>query len=106
MSKTLEFNWKLGPYEIHACPRRLVRFRDDEPNETIDFVKQAKDGSGRIYHFSIAYFTQNKDGYWDLRIVGDRFWDEVPKEDWMDVLKALEMAHRTLNECCNGVDEE
>ena len=104
--KTLEFNWKLGSYSIHACPRRLVRFYDDEPNETIDFLKTEQDEkTGKNYSFSIAYFVQDKDGYWDLRLVGDRFWEFVEEDDWKEVMRALKMAHQTLNECCGGTDE-
>lgn len=98
--KSLEFEWKLGDYKIHACPKRLVRFSDEEPNETIDFCKIEND-----CRFSIAYFKQDKDGFWDLNLCGERFWDYVPKEDWIEVMTALKMAHQTLNECCGMVEE-
>ena len=89
----LEFNWEWKDYSIRACPKRLVRFRQDEKNETIDFMKKTSDG----VCFSIAFFKQDNGGYWDLYLVGDRFFRHVPKEDRLTIMDILEQAHAVLN---------
>lgn len=93
----LHFEWKFGDYEIVATPKRLVRFTEDEKNETIDFCKWYTDESGKRYKYSVAYFIQDKDGEWDLHLVGDRFF-ELPESDWNMILRVLKMALATLNE--------
>lgn len=35
----LNFYWRIGDYALEACPKRLARFSEDEPNETINLVK-------------------------------------------------------------------
>ena len=35
----LKFDWRMGDYALKACPKRLARFSEDEPNETIDLIK-------------------------------------------------------------------
>ena len=36
--QTLEFNWEYKDYALRACPKHLVKLKEDEPNETIDFM--------------------------------------------------------------------
>ena len=28
----LNFYWRMGDYALEACPKRLARFKEDEPN--------------------------------------------------------------------------
>ena len=35
----LRFDWRWKDYGLRATPKRLVRFDDEESNETIDFIK-------------------------------------------------------------------
>ena len=35
----LNFYWRMGDYALEACPRRLARLEENEPNETINLVK-------------------------------------------------------------------
>ena len=94
--KELNFNWRFGDYELMATPKRLVRFDDDEPNETIDFVKWDKGEDGREYCYSIGYFYYNDhEPCWDLKFVGDRF-KEIPEEEAPMIFKMLGAAYDTL----------
>ena len=38
-TQELKFDWRWKDYGLRATPKRLVRFDDDESNETIDFIK-------------------------------------------------------------------
>ena len=51
----LEFSYKYKDYELRACPKRLVRFNEDEPNETIDLIKWETADDGKRYCYSLAY---------------------------------------------------
>ena len=104
--KQLEFYYKYGNYEIKATPKRLARFSDDEPNETIDLRYWEKDQNDNPYCYSIAYFTQKSDGEWDLRLVGNRFFECVKPEDYKDIMSILKSAYNTLISLADMVDEE
>ncbi len=92
----LEFCWKYKDYELRACPKRLVRFKDDELNETIDFIKWQTDASGKRGCFSLAYWTNDSEGY-ELNFVGDRPFRYIEPEDIGIIWKALKMAQKVLD---------
>lgn len=93
----LNFYWRLGDYALEACPRRLARFSDDEPNETIDFVKYYR-YQGQECKYSIGYFWYNdKEPCWELKFVGNRF-EEILEGDVIAIFKMLKAAYDTLEE--------
>ena len=93
----LNFNWRLKDYALEACPKRLVRFSDDELNVTINFVKYYQ-SQGKEYKYSIGYFWYNdKEPCWELKFVGNRFKD-IREEDSVIVLRMLKAAYDTLEE--------
>ena len=92
----LEFDWEYKDYELRACPKRLVRFEDDEPNETIDFVKWQVDSSGKRSCFSLAYQTKDSEGY-ELNFVGDRPFKYIESEDIEVIWKAMKVAQKVLD---------
>lgn len=94
---TLDFNIKFKDFELRACPKRLARFSDDEPNETIDLVKWLSDESGRRFCYSLAYFKRDSEGY-KLIFVGRRPFEDIPKADVANVWTLLEMAQNVLDE--------
>ena len=96
IERNLEFSWKYEDYELRACPKCLARFNDDEPNETIDFVKWTTDSSGKRYCFSLAYWRRYDEGY-ELKFVGGRPFDHINKEHIEVVWSALLAAQKILD---------
>ena len=93
----LNFNWRYGDYALEACPARLVRLSDNEPNTTIDFVKYYRQGN-KEYKYSIGYFYYNtNEPCWELKFVGDRF-TEIFDTDVAAVFRMLKAAYETLTE--------
>lgn len=93
----LNFYWRMGDYALEACPKRLARFNDDEPNETIDFVKYYK-RDVKEYKYSIGYFRWNDhEPCWELKFVGERF-KEILEDDVVAIFKMLKAAYDTLDE--------
>ena len=108
MSKTnkLEFYWRDGCIQLHACPKRLVRFHPDEDNVTIDVVKFEPKPDGSEYCYSIGYFWWNaNEPCWELKFVGDRFKD-IPPEQASEVWKQLGMAYDVLTEWKGNLENE
>lgn len=101
----LTFHWKYKNYELRACTKFLARFTLGEPNETIDFVYWKKDGTGKDYCFSLAYFERHKEGY-DLKFVGDNPFKYISKEDLPFVWDALSKAQKVLNAFFSEFGEE
>ena len=97
----LKFDWRWKDYGLRAVPKRLVRFDNDEPNETIDFIKYYKYDDKEI-SYSIGYFYYNEhERRWELKFVGDRF-KEVALEDLRVVWKYLSAAYDVLTEWKQG----
>ena len=95
-NQQLEFRWKYKNYELRACPKQLVRFDPDEPNETIDFVLWKKNDNGKDYCFSLAYFIKGSGSY-DLKFVGNRPFQYIAEEDVPFVWNALNAAQKILD---------
>ena len=93
----LNFNWKYKDYELRACPKRLVKFEDDEQNETIDLIKwQTHKEDGKRYCFSLAYWKRDKEGF-DLALVGTRVFEEIEEDDLEIVWEQLHTAQLVLD---------
>ena len=93
----LNFYWRMGDYALEACPKRLARFKEDEPNETINLVKFYQH-EGRECKYSIGYFWYNEhEPCWELKFVGERFKD-ILDTDVVAVFKMLTAAYDTLEE--------
>lgn len=103
----LEFSFKYKDYELRACPKHLAHITESDPNETIDFVKWKTRDDGTKYCFSIAYWQRSSEGY-SLNFVGNRFVDNVEKEDVSMLWQAITMAQKTLDSWFNMTegDEE
>ena len=93
----LNFYWRMGDYALEACPKSLARFKEDEPNETINLVKFFQHG-GHECKYSIGYFYYNEhEPCWELKFVGERFKD-IHDTDVVAVFKMLAAAYDTLEE--------
>ena len=93
----LNFDWRMGDYALEACPKSLARFKEDEPNETINFVKFFQH-EGHECKYSIGYFYYNEhEPCWELKFVGERFKD-IHDTDVVAVFKMLAAAYDTLEE--------
>ena len=93
----MNFYWRMGDYALEACPKRLVRFEDGEPNETINLVRYYQ-YKGRECMYSIGYFYYDShEPCWELKFVGDRF-KELLETDVVAVFKMLKAAYDTLEE--------
>ena len=93
----LNFYWRMGDYALQACPKRLARFTDDEPNETIDFIKYYQ-YQGKECAYSIGYFYYDEhEPCWELRFVGERFKD-ILEGDVVAIFKMLKAAYDALTE--------
>ena len=100
MSK-LNFYWRMGDYALEAVPKYLVRFSEDEPNETIDLVKYYQ-YQGHEQKYSIGYFYYDShEPCWELKFVGDRF-KELLETDVVAVFKMLKAAYDVLTEWKEG----
>lgn len=100
----LNFYWRMGDYGIQAVPKRLARFNDDEPNETIELVKYYQH-KGRECLYTIGYFYYNThEPCWELKFCGGRFKD-VLESDLAALFKMLAAAYDTLEEWSASRDE-
>lgn len=103
--KDLNFYWRMGDYALEACPKRLARFSDDEPNETIEFVKYFQ-YQGKECKYAIGYFYYNThEPCWELKFVGDRFKD-ILYNDCIAIFKMLKAAYDTLEEWSNSREND
>lgn len=97
MDKDLEFYWRMGDYALEACPWRLVRLSENEPNTTINLVRYYRN-KGKECKYSIGYFWYDEhEPCWELKFVGDRF-KEILETDVVAVFKMLKAAYDTLEE--------
>ena len=95
----------MGDYALEACPKRLARFSEDEPNVTIDLVKYYT-YKGEEVKYSIGYFEYNeREPCWELKFVGDRFKD-ILEGDVIAIFKMLAAAYDTLEEWSRSRDNE
>jgi hypothetical protein len=95
----------MGDYALEACPKSLARFKEDEPNETIDLVKFFQH-EGRECKYSIGYFYYNEhEPCWELKFVGERF-KEILETDVVAVFKMLAAAYDTLEEWARSRGED
>ena len=100
-TQELKFDWRWKDYGLRATPKRLVRFDEDESNETIDFIKYFRYGNEEKC-YSIGYFYYNEhEPCWELKFVGDRF-KEIAPEDLSVVWKYLLAAYDVLTEWKNS----
>ena len=101
----LNFYWRMGDYALEACPKRLARFSEDEPNVTINLVKYYI-YKGKECKFSIGYFWYNShEPCWELHFVGERFKD-ILETDVVAVFKMLAAAYDTLEEWSKNRTED
>ena len=101
----LNFYWRMGDYALEACPKRLARFSEDEPNETIDLVKYCQ-YQGHECKYSIGYFYYDThEPCWELKFVGDRF-KELLDTDVVAVFKMLKAAYDVLEEWSRSREED
>ena len=101
----LNFYWRMGDYALEACPKHLARFKEDEPNETINLVKFFRH-EGRECKYSIGYFYYNEhEPCWELKFVGERFKD-IHDTDVVTVFKMLAAAYDTLEEWSKSRTED
>lgn len=63
VNSDLEFSWKYKDYELKACPKLLVRFHENEKNETINLVKWSESREDKRFCWSLASFIRGKEGY-------------------------------------------
>lgn len=95
MNNKLEFEWRVGDYELRAAPRHLVPFDPDEDNVTVDLVKHYEK-DGRNFCYSIAFFKwDDREKSFDLYMVGERFKD-IDSDDLPELAAALKVAYDTL----------
>lgn len=95
--KELNFYWRMGDYALKACPPRLARFYESEPNETIELIKYFQ-YEGKECHYTIGYFWYDEhEPCWELKFVGERF-KEILETDVVAVFKMLASAYDTLTE--------
>lgn len=100
----LNFYWRMGDYALEACPKRLARIYEDEPNETIDLVRYYQ-YQGKERKYSIGYFYYNtSEPCWELKFVGGRF-KELLETDVVAVFKMLKAAYDTLEEWSRSREE-
>lgn len=101
----LNFYWRMGDYALEACPKRLARFSEDEPNETINLVKYYQ-YQGHECKYSIGYFYYDThEPCWELKFVGDRF-KELLETDVVAVFKMLKAAYDVLEEWSRSREED
>ena len=103
--RDLNFYWRMGDYALEACPERLVKFKEDDPNVTVKLVKYYRD-KGNEYKYVIGYFWyDDHEPCWELKFVGERF-KEILKTDVVAVFKMLAAAYDTLEEWGNSREDE
>ena len=105
MNNNLNFYWRMGDYALEACPKRLARLEENEPNETINLVKYYQ-YQGHERKYSIGYFYYNThEPCWELKFVGGRF-KELLETDVVAVFKMLKAAYDVLEEWRRSREED
>ena len=105
MNNNLNFYWRMGDYALEACPKRLARLEENEPNETINLVKYYQ-YQGHERKYSIGYFYYNThEPCWELKFVGGRF-KELLETDVVAVFKMLKAAYDVLEEWSRSREED
>lgn len=101
----LNFQWRMGDFALEACPARLVKFYDDEPNTTIDFVKYDRH-DGKEFKYSIGYFWyDDREPCWEFKFVGGRFRD-ISDEDVVVIFNMIKSAYNVLEAWSEGMRHE
>lgn len=98
----LEFTFKYKHYEIRACPKRLVKLRPTDKNETVELILWDE-----YDHtcFTLAYFYKTNEGY-ELKFVGSRPFRYIDDKDVKVLWSGLKHAQEILDEFFDAEDEE
>jgi hypothetical protein len=72
---------------------RNIEFRWSTYNKKHELVKWYK-VEERNYCYVVAFFDKDKEGYYDLRTVGDRFFED--KDAWVVGKHAIEFLNETF----------
>ena len=82
---------------------RNIEFRWSTYNKKHELVKWYK-VEERNYCYVVAFFDKDKEGYYDLRTVGDRFFED--KDAWVVGKHAIEFLNSMSKELCNEEELE
>lgn len=78
-----DFNWKFQDFEI-----RTTHTYGENPVPYVELVKW-DDNNGKRYCYTLAYWHRDKDGFWELRFVGDRPLRHIAEIDVSVIWKQL-----------------
>ena len=82
---------------------RNIEFRWSTYNKKHELVKWYK-VEDRNYCYVVAFFDKDKEGYYDLRTVGDRFFED--KDAWVVGKHAIEFLNAMSKELRNEEELE
>ena len=82
---------------------RNIEFRWSTYNKKHELVKWSK-VEERNYCYVVAFFDKDKEGYYDLRTVGDRFFED--KDAWVVGKHAIEFLNAMSKELRNEEELE
>lgn len=82
-----EFDWKFRDFQIRTAHRGMN-------GSYIELVKWYERPDGRQYCFTLAYWHRTKDGFWELKFVGDRPFEEIAEIDIGTIWKQLWLAQQ------------
>ena len=82
---------------------RNIEFRWSTYNKKYELVKWYK-VEERNYCYVVAFFDKDKEGYYDLRTVGDRFFED--KDAWVVGKHAIEFLNSMSKELRNEEELE
>lgn len=82
---------------------RNIEFRWNTYNKKHELVRWYK-SEERNYCYVVAFFDKDKEGYYDLRTVGDRFFED--KDAWVVGKHAIEFLNSMSKELRNEEELE
>ena len=85
---------------------RNIEFRWNTYNKKHELVRwyKAEKAEERNYCYVVAFFDKDKEGYYDLRTVGDRFFED--KDAWVVGKHAIEFLNAMSKELRNEEELE
>ena len=83
---------------------RDIEFRWSKVNNKYELVKWYKDCNQKELCYVLAFFDKDKEGYYDLRTVGDRFFED--KDAWVVGKHAIEFLNAMSKELRNEEELE
>ena len=95
--KDFEFDWKFKDFEIKTTHGNRGPY--------IELIKWYTTSNGKRGCFSLAYWTKDSDGYYELNFLGNRPFEEIAEIDISPIWKQLFLAQKMFEDAVEKIEE-